>query len=388
MKKKIFASILCAIMSLSLLCSCGLGSANVPSTSGNASVSQSAPAESISSTIPKPSAIKGERDQEIYDFITAKSENKDKVLIRFSCTERNFEDTAETRGEREFFRSLKESLGDKVEIQAYFSGALGSTTDDILGGLVNGSFEFSSFSLGSYAELTKAFNPLDVPYVFDDVEDAYTCIAGEMGNMMRQRCIDDTGIRVVAMKQLGMRQLTNSKHEIKTVADVNGMKIRVQMNNMFISLMDAWNCGATPVAYSELYTALQQGVADGQENPITNIYDARLYEVQKYMTLTNHMPTISGMACNNEWYLALSDEFKAAIDKAAKDCEDMTMEALRLCEDDYMETLSTNMTIYTPSADELQTFVDAAKSMWPEAREYCGAEYFDQIMAAAGKSVK
>lgn len=383
MKKRIFASILCVLMAFNL-CGCGLGAATAPvddspSTSEPATVTDSA-------AVPEPSAVKGERDEEIYNFITAKSSNPDKILIRFSCTERNFEDTAETRGEREFFRSLKESLGDKIEIQPYFSGALGSTTDDILGGLVNGSFEFSSFSLGSYAELTKAFNPLDVPYVFDDVDDAYTCISGEMGELMRQRCIEDTGIRVVAMKQLGMRQLTNGKKEIKVVSDVNGMKIRVQMNNMFIALMDAWGCGATPVAYAELYTALQQGVADGQENPITNIYDSRLYEVQKHMTVTNHMPTISGMACNNAWYMGLSDEFRIAIDKAAKDCEEMTMEALRLCEEDYLGTLGKSMSVYTPTEEELKTFIDAAKTMWPEAREYCGAEYFDQVIAAAGKS--
>ncbi len=381
--KKLFAAVLCLAMVLSL-CACGLGAAQTTP----AAEKPAASGTTDTTVVPEGSPVKGERDQEIYDFITAKSDNPDKVLIRFSCTERNFEDTAETRGEREFFRSLKESLGDKIEIQPYFSGALGSTTDDILGGLVNGSFEFSSFSLGSYAELTKAFNPLDVPYVFNDVDDAYNCVGGEMGEIMRQRCIEDTGIRVVAMKQLGMRELTNGKREIKSVSDVSGMKIRVQMNNMFIALMNAWNCGATPIAYSELYTALQQGVADGQENPITNIYDARLYEVQKYMTITNHLPTISGMSCNNEWYLGLPQEFRDAIDKAGKDCEEMTLEALRLCEDEYMETLSKDMAVYTPTAEELKTFVDAAKTMWPEAREYCGAEYFDQVMAAAGKTVE
>lgn len=338
--------------------------------------------------IPAPSAVKGERDKEIYNFITAKSKNPDKVLIRFSCTERNFEDTAETRGEREFFRSLKEQLGDKIEIRPYFSGTLGSTTDDILGGLINRSFEFSSFSLGSYAELTKAFNPLDVPYVFTDVQQAYNCVSGETGKLMRQRCIDDTGIRVVAMKQLGMRQLTNSKQAIKTVDGLAGEKIRVQMNNMFIALMEAWGAGATPVAYTELYTALQQGVVDGQENPITNIYDSRLYEVQDYMTITNHMPTISGMSCNNEWYESLPDEFRAAIDKAGKACEEMTLEALRLCEDEYMVTLKEKMNVYEPTQEELQTFVDAAKKMWPDARKYCGEEYFDQIMAAIAKDSK
>lgn len=383
MQKRGFIRILSVVTAAAFLGGCGLGSATVQqsSSSSAASQGQSSLAEG---EVPEPSAVKGERDQEIYDFITAKSDNPDKVLIRFSCTERNFEDTAETRGEREFFRSLKESLGDKIEIQPYFSGTLGSTTDDILGGLINGSFEFSSFSLGSYAELTKAFNPLDVPYVFSDVQQAYDCMSGEMGELMRQRCIEDTGIRVVAMKQLGMRQLTNSKEEIKTVDAIKGKKIRVQMNNMFIALMDAWGAGATPVAYTELYTALQQGVVDGQENPITNIYDSRLYEVQDYMTLTNHMPTISGMSCNNSWYEGLSDEFKAAIDKAAKDCEEMTLEALRLCEEDYMNTLKAEMNVYEPTPEELQTFIDAAKTMWPQAREYCGEEYFDQVMAAAG----
>ena len=203
---------------------------------------------------------------------------------------------------------------------------------------------------------------------FTDVQQAYNCVSGEMGKLMRQRCIDDTGIRVVAMKQLGMRQLTNSKQVIKTVDGLAGEKIRVQMNNMFIALMEAWGAGATPVAYTELYTALQQGVVDGQENPITNIYDSRLYEVQDYMTITNHMPTISGMSCNNEWYESLPDEFRAAIDKAGKACEEMTLEALRLCEDEYMATLKEKMNVYEPTQEELQTFVDAAKKMWPDAR--------------------
>lgn len=84
--------------------------------------------------------------------------------------------------------------------------------------------------------------------------------------------------------------------------------------------------------------------------------------------------------------MGLSDEFRIAIDKAAKDCEEMTMEALRLCEEDYLGTLGKSMSVYTPTEEELKTFIDAAKTMWPEAREYCGAEYFDQVIAAAGKS--
>lgn len=385
--KRIIAILVAALtLTMVVLTGCGLSSNTTETASSDTADTAVA---TDTSEVPAPSAVKGERDEEIYNFITAKSDNPDKIVIRFSSIDQNFEDFAEMRGEREFFRSLKERLGDRVEIQVFFNGTLGSTSDDIVGGLSAGSFEISAFSSGGYAEMTKAFNPLDVPYLFDSAEEAYELVCnGEMGDIMNEKCIEDTGIRILAYKQLGMRELTNNVREVKTVDDVKGLKLRVQMNNMFIKMVESWGAGATPVAYAELYTSLQQGVVDGQENPISLIYDSKFYEVQKYLTMTDHLSTFTVMACNEEWFQSLPEDVQEALIEAGKDCQEMTVESISLVEDEYMEFLRDNMQVYEPTEEELQTFKDAAKKMWPEAREYCGEEYFDKILKAAGKTLE
>ena len=109
-------------------------------------------------------------DDEINSFITAKSDNPDRVVLKYASTSADLNGQSYLRGCREFLKVLKEELGDKIEIQYYLNGTFGGSADAILGGLQNGNFEMSDWPLASFAEFTNAFQPLDVPYLLKDMD--------------------------------------------------------------------------------------------------------------------------------------------------------------------------------------------------------------------------
>lgn len=245
--------------------------------------------------------------------ILAKSTNPNKVLWRHGIVTRSLEENPTGRAERQFFIELKKRLGDKVEIQLFTGGSLGTTADQILGGLQNRNFESQSYNVGAFAEYTNAWTPLDVMFLIPDREAGAEIVAGEPGELMNQKCIEDTGLNVIVRGAIGMRHITSTGKPINNVADFKGVKIRVQNNPLHILAFDALGAAPTPIAYAELFTSLQQKVVDAQENPIANIYDQNYEEVQDYMTLTNHLYTAEALVLNNDWLLEQDEDGKATL---------------------------------------------------------------------------
>lgn len=215
----------------------------------------------------------------------AKSSNPNKLGWRHGAIIRNLDENPAGRAERQFFSELKKRLGDKVEIQLFPNASLGASADQILGGLQARSFESYSYNAGAFAEYTKAFMPLDVMYLIPNTEAGAVLCERELGELMRQKCIEDTGLNVLVYSAYGMRHITNTKRPIHSPDDMKGLKIRVQSNPLHIMAMKAIGASPTPIAYAELFTSLQRKVVDGQENPVSNIFGMNYGEVQTYMTL-------------------------------------------------------------------------------------------------------
>ncbi len=320
----------------------------------------------------------------ITNFITAESDNPDKIVLRYASTSRNLDDHPYMRGFKKFFEVLKTELGDKVEIQYYLGGTLGTSTDAILGGLQNESFEMTDWPLGSFAELTNAFQPFDVPYLFTSMDNAMDLLGGEVGDIMTEKCLEDTNLRPLYYAPIGMRQLTNSKNAVKTPDDMKGLKIRVQNNPLHIAGMKALGCSPTPISFGELFTSLQQKVVDGQENPLSTIYDYKFAEVQKYLTITNHLSAVGTMAVNEDYYQSLPSDVKAAFDKASAAAAAFTLNEVKNAEAEYLLKLKGILEVYEPSEAELKVFQEKAMTAWPEMEESIGVEYFGSIITAAG----
>jgi len=280
-----------------------------------------------------------------------------------------------------FIKEMEKRVGDMVEITMYPGGQLGKSTEAILGGVLMGAAELMDFNLGSYAEYTKAFTPLEAPYLVATFEEAHKLLDGEAGQIMKQKAIDDAGLRVIAYWDNGFRHITNSVRPIITPSDAQGLKIRVMNNPVYLSLMREFNALPTPMAFTELYTALQQGVVDGQENPIATIEENKIYEIQKYMTLTNHTFGASSLVMSEEYYQGLPEDIRKAIDESAAIAQEASREILAGMESELLEFLKTKVEVTELSPEQLNEFREVAKGSWDAVREIAGAEYFDEIVS-------
>ena len=375
--------ILCILLAMMMVLSgCGLGNSNSADSSSTGGTSNTGDASQVT-TLPENAS-----DDEINAFITAASSNPDKMVIKYASTSPDLNGQAYLRAARKFLQTLKEELGDKIEIQYYMNSTFGGTADAVLGGLQNNTFELTDWPLGSFAEFTNAFQPLDVPYLVTTSQEAYELLSGAAGDLMAEKCTQETNIKPLYYGIIGMRQMTNSKHEVTTPDDLKGLKMRAQNNSVQVDGLSALGCSITTMAFSELFTSLQQKVIDGQENPIETIYNFQYYDVQNYLTVTNHLCTAGVVACNNDWYESLSDEFKAAVDKAAEVAEAYSIEELNASEAGVLELLEDKMTVTELTDEQLSAFQEKAKTAWPQLREEIGADYFDQFLAAANLTLE
>lgn len=378
MKKRVLALI--AVLAM-VFTGCGLS--KTTDTSAGKSPEGDKSTETKATSKAPTSLSENATDEEINNFITAASSNPDKLIIKYASTSADLNGQSYLRAARKFLEVLKTELGDKVEIQYFMNSTFGGSADAVLGGLQNDTFEMTDWPLGSFAEFTNAFQPLDVPYLITSSEDAYKLLSGDAGKIMADKCIADTNIKPLYYGIIGMRQITNSKLEIKKPDDLKGLKIRVQNNPLHIAGMQELGCSPTAMAFSEVFTSLQQKVIDGQENPIETIDNFQYYEVQNYLTLTNHLCTAGTVAVNNDWYEGLSDEFKLAIDKASKQAAEYSLEDLSKSETVVLEELKGKITITQLTDEEVKAFQEKAKAAWPKLEERIGANYFEQVKKAA-----
>ena len=278
--------------------------------------------------------------------------------------------------------------GEQIEVQFIMNGSVGGTADAVLGNLQMGNIEMTDFTTTSCGEFSKAYMPLDLFYLVKDFDEMGALLDGPAGDMMNEQFTADTNLKNLTYGILGPRNMTNSKHAITGVADMSGLKMRVQSNQLHMMGMKALGASATNVAFSELFTAMQQGTVDGQENPLDTILQHRYYEVQDYLTITNHLVAVAGLFVNNDWFEGLDPEIQAAFEEAAQKSETYAREAWHAENDATLEELKGLMEVNELDDAALNEFQEAAKSAWTEAAAYIGEEYFNQFLETSGLSVE
>lgn len=277
---------------------------------------------------------------------------------------------------------LKEN-SDEVYLDMYLDGVLGSSTDEILGGAQTGAFDMVALSFGNWGDYTDGFGPLSIPYLFTSSEQVYAYIDGPEGDAMKQKVEEDTGLVVLAFLDVGFRNLTNSRGPIKTPDDVKGLKLRTQNDRYQIAAMEALGATCSVISFSELYSSLQQGLVDAQENPIINTYTNKFYEVQDYMTLTRHAYTCTILAISRDSLDRLTPEHQELVIEAGKVAQDTARAKLVEVETDYLEKLGQEMEIYDPTQEELEKFQEVAMTSWDIIEQDMGSEKFNAIVDAA-----
>lgn len=220
---------------------------------------------------------------------------------------------------------------------------------------------------------------LSIPYLFKDREDAYAKLDGIVTELLDPK-YEEQGFKNLGYVELGFRHFTNNKREIKTAADLKGLKIRVVEAPIWFSLIETLGGIPTPIAFDELYTALQQEVVDGQENPVGTIASQKYYEVQKYLTLDGHNYSSGIIMANKKFYDSLSDEAKGWMDEAAKITVKKQRQIISDREKEYIEELkNAGMTITEP---DKQSFIDATEGLFllDEVKKLVDPKIVEKIM--------
>ena len=185
-----------------------------------------------------------------------------------------------------FAELVKANTKGRIEIQVAHSSQLGDDAAMVTA-IRSGTLDMSANSQGAVSSVVPEYSALGLPFLFSDITKAWTLLDGPIGQDLAKRS-EAKGMIVLGYWDNGIRHLSNSKRPVKAPADVKGLKIRTPPDAITVDIMQALGADPQQIKFSELYVALQQGVVDGQENPLANIESAKLYEVQKYISLTGH----------------------------------------------------------------------------------------------------
>ncbi|MEG2185085.1 MAG: DctP family TRAP transporter solute-binding subunit [Cloacibacillus sp.] len=215
-------------------------------------------------------------------------------------------------GCKAFKKYVEEKSKGEIKVKIFPNNQLGNEREQ-LEGTQMGTIQLCSITSGTLSNLDKQMLALDIPYLFANKATAYKFLDGPMGTKLRKDFGVKTDTMLLAFGENGFRHFTNRVRNIKSPADLKGLKIRTMENPVHIAMMRSMGVTPTPIPFGELYTALSQGVVDGQENPVSLIESSRLHEVQKYLTLDGHFYSPFVLIMNNDSYKKLSPEQKKIV---------------------------------------------------------------------------
>lgn len=286
-----------------------------------------------------------------------------------------------------FKNELEARTGGAITVEIYPSGTLGNereTMEQVKAGITQSYIA----SVGGVAPFYPLIDITSMPFAYNSYEVGCALYDGPFGQEFAEDIRQKTGMRVLGFIPQGFFQFTNSKRPITSPADMEGLKMRTMNNPLHMEFMNSLGAAATPVAWAEIYTALQTKVVDGQHNPITVINLGKLYEVQQYVTLSNHMAGLYVWVISDAWFDGLTDAEKVAVKGAAQSAviAGRGIDRLIVATEKGLPTLAEKAEIYTPTAEELQQFKDlaipAAKAFFEESLGEEGMAWIDKYLAA------
>lgn len=287
-----------------------------------------------------------------------------------------------SQGLFKFKEALERESGGKIKVEVYTDGVLG---DDrrTLEGLQLGSIQGTTAATGAISSFNQQIGVFDLPFLFKDSKSAYKLLDGPIGDEMLAG-LSKSGFVGLAYWENGWRHLSNSKKEVTTLADLSGLKIRTLESPIHVDSWKALGANPTPMSMSQLYTALEQKVVDGQENPLGNIVTNKLDEVQKFITLTGHVYAASPFMVSKVFWDTLNEQEKGWVKKAALEARDY-QRTLNAQEDVNSAKVlkEKGIKISELQAGEKEKFQAAVKPIYDKYSATYGAELVKKVVEAA-----
>jgi tripartite ATP-independent transporter DctP family solute receptor len=280
-------------------------------------------------------------------------------------------------GAVKFAELVAQRSRNRAKIDVHPSAQLGGERD-MVEGLQLGTVDLVVTSTGPVGGFVPKMFVVDLPFLFESRDHAYKVLDGPIGKELLG-ALSAKGIKGLAFWENGFRNITNSTRPVEKPEDLKGIKIRTMENKIHLASFKAWGASPTPMAFQEVYTALQQKTIDAQENPIAIIYTAKFHEVQKYLSLTGHFYSPALLLMAEKAYNGLPKEIQKVFEDAAVACASYERNLLRDTEQRQLEELTAKgMQVITPLK---KPFRDAAEAVYRDFEAQFGKEMLDRIRA-------
>ncbi len=272
-------------------------------------------------------------------------------------------------GLRTLKRLVEEQSGGRVAVSLHHSGSLGEQEDNIES-LQVGTLDISTIET-PITTVDPVLGVLSLPYMFRDRAHVAQVMEGEIGEEIAERLLQHD-LRVLGYYEGGFRQITNNVRPIVTPEDLRGVKMRTPGSQLRIKIFNHYGANASPLPYAELYSALQTGVFDGQENPLVEVQASRFYEVQKYLSLSNHIYTVGFLLMSEQTFQSLPEDLQQILIEAGREAARATV-AFGEQADQSVVDLAVSRGMEANEVDT-EAFVEASRPIWDEEVPGLGAD--------------
>ncbi|WP_029918177.1 DctP family TRAP transporter solute-binding subunit [Pelobacter seleniigenes] len=283
------------------------------------------------------------------------------------------------KGADYFAKLVAEKSNGAIEVQVFPSSQLGGQKD-LVESMVYGGIDMALVGTAVLGQFQPQISIFDLPFLFKDRNHAYKSL--DTVGMDIGKGLEPKGIKLLGYMENGIRHLTNNVREVKTPADMADLKIRVMNNKVYIEMMKALGASPTPMAFGELYSAMQQGTVDGQENPSAHIWTKRFFEVQKYASLTAHSYSPEPLIMSMITWNRLNEQQREIIRSAAKEAIDWQRKIAAEQDKEYWDKIKASGKIKVTEVDRAP-FKAATKPVIKMFADKVGQDNLDKIEALA-----
>jgi C4-dicarboxylate-binding protein DctP len=304
------------------------------------------------------------------------------IVIKFSHVVAN--DTPKGKAAEYFAKKAEELTKGKVKVEVYGNSTLYKDKEE-MEALQLGAVQMLAPSLAKFGPLgVKEFEVFDLPYIFDNYDDLHKVTMGPVGQQLLGK-LEAKGIKGLAYWDNGFKSFS-ANTPIKAPADLKGKKLRIQSSKVLEEEIRALGALPQQMAFSEVYQALQTGVVDGTENPVSNLYTQKMHEVQKYLTITDHGYLGYAVIVNKKFWDGLPADIRKQLDEAMIQATRYANQIAKVENDTALEAVkkSGKTTVYVPTKEERTAFKKALVPVHQKMAGRVGKETIDNVYKATG----
>lgn len=275
-----------------------------------------------------------------------------------------------------FVEAVKQKSNGEIEIKLFPSDQLGNQRQLVEGAQL-GTVDMVLTSDSQLSSFIDVFGSLNLPFLFRDIDHVAKAMDGEVGAFFSKEA-EKKGIVILGYWENGFRHVSNSKRPIAKLEDLKGLKLRTPNSQVTLESFKALGALPTPMSFGEIYSALQLGTVDGQENPIAHILTQKWYEVQKFFSLTSHQHNVEPLCMSKIVFDGLKPEYQKVLLEAGKEHAAVSRKMVTDDEAKQLEDLKTKIAVN--ALPDMKPFLDACKPVYDGARKKYGA-IVDQILS-------